>query len=137
MLPTLTLLLLSFDLDAVKAEPNPDRRAEIAIDNANAALDRAKSLYEKGEYKDSQTAANEVRDSIELCADALKATGKDPRKNAKQFKKIEIRIQALVRRVKSFAQSVSIEDRAAVTKVQERLEEINDEIVSGIFTRSK
>lgn len=136
MLPTL-LLLLSFDLDAVKAEPNLDRRAEIAIDNANAALDKAKTLYNAGDYKASQTSANEVRDSIELCAEALKATGKDPRKYAKQFKKTEFRIQALIRRVKSFAQSVSIEDRPGVVKVQERLEEISDEIVSGIFTRSK
>lgn len=137
MLATFLLFAYSFDLQAVKAEPNPDRRAEIAIDNANTALDRAKKLYADGEYKASQESVFEVRDSVELCAEALKATGKDPRKNAKQFKKIEIRIQALVRRVKGFAQSVSIEDRAAVVKVQERLEEINDEIVSGIFTKTK
>jgi hypothetical protein len=137
MLATLLLLTYSFDLEAVKAEPNLDRRAEIAIDNANAALDRAKKLYADGEYKASQVATFEVRDSVELCAEALKATGKDPRKNAKQFKKIEIRIHTLVRRLKSFGQSVSIEDRAAITKVEERIEEINDEIVSGIFTKTK
>jgi predicted S18 family serine protease len=137
MLATLLLLTYSFDLQTVKAEPNLDRRAEMAIDNANTALDRAKKLYTDGEYKASQEAVLEVRDSIELCAETLKATGKDPRKNAKQFKKIEIRIHALVRRVHTFAQSVSIEDRAAVTKVEERIEEINDEIVSGIFTKTK
>lgn len=137
MLAILLLLTQSFDLEAVKAEPSPDRRAELAIDYANTALDRAKTLYTNGDYKEAQAAAFEIRDSVELCADALKATGKDPRKNSRQFKKIELRIQALVRRVKSFAQNVSIEDRPSIVKVQNRLEEINDEIVTGIFAKSK
>jgi hypothetical protein len=130
-------LVPCFDLDAVKAEPNFDRRADLAIDHANAALDRAKARYAIGEYKESQVAVLEIRESIEVGAEALKSSGKDPRKNAKQFKKVEIRIQALVRRLKSFSQAVSIEDRPVVEKVQNRLEEINDEIVTGIFTKTK
>jgi DNA repair ATPase RecN len=136
MLALLFLLAQSLDLNSVKAEPNLDRRAELALDNAGASLDRAKTLYANAEYEKSQEATREIADSVEVCLEALKATGKDFRKNAKQFKRIEMRIQLLVRRVKGFAQSVSVQDRPEIVKVQHRLEEINDEIVTGIFTRS-
>ena len=137
MLATLFLLAQMFDLTSVKAEVNLDRRADLALLNANASLDRAKAAYSNGEYKQSTEAVLEIRDSIEVCNEALKATGKDPRRNSKQFKKVELRLQTLIRRVKGFAQGVSIEDRALVQQVQARLEEINDDMVSGIFTKSK
>lgn len=133
----LALTYASFDLAAVKAEANPDRRVELALDHATASLDQAKAFYKENEYKKSQGAVLEIGAAAEVCLEALKATGKDPRKNAKQFKKVEQRILALVRRLKGFELEVSVEDRAVIRKVQERLEDINDEIVSGIFTKSK
>lgn len=139
LLPTLLLLLapVVLDLESVKAEPNLDRRADLALDNATAALEKAKSLYRESEYKKAQASVLEIRDSVEVCLEALKATGKDPRKNARQFKKVEQRIQLLIRRLKGFELEVSVEDRPTIKKVEERLEDINDEIVSGIFTKSK
>ncbi len=138
MLPTTLLFLtLAFDLDSVKAEPNPDRRAELALENANTALDQAKTHYRANAYQLALASLHELRDSVELCYETLKATGKDPRKNSRQFKKIEQRIQLLIRRVKGYEQEVSVEDRPDVKKVQDRLEDINDEIVSGIFSKSK
>jgi hypothetical protein len=140
LLPSLLLMLIApvvFDLEAVKAEPNLDRRAELALDNATAALDKAKALYKESEYKKAQASVIEIRESAEVCLESLKASGKDPRKNVRQFKKVEQRIQLLVRRLKGLELEVSVEDRPTIKKVEERLEDINDEIVSGIFTKSK
>jgi hypothetical protein len=139
LLPTLLLLLVpvAFDLESVKAEPNLDRRADLALENANTALEKAKTSYKESEYKKGQTSVLEIRDSVEVCLEALKATGKDPRKNVRQFKKVEQRIQLLIRRLKGLELEVSVEDRPTIKKVEERLEDINDEIVSGIFTKSK
>jgi hypothetical protein len=39
--------------------------------------------------------------------------------------------------LRGFEGEVSIEDRPAIEKVANRLEEINDEIVTGIFTKKK
>lgn len=140
LLPSLLLILLApvlFDLESVKAEPNLDRRSELALENATAALDKAKALYKENEYKKAQSSVIEIRESVEVCLESLKATGKDPRKNARQFKKVEQRIQLLIRRLKGLELEVSVEDRPTIRKVEERLEDINDEIVSGIFTKSK
>lgn len=128
--------LFSQDLDSVKAEPNLDRRAEYALDHAHTMLDTARSLYKEAKYDRFEGAVLEIGDSVQVCHDALKATGKDPRKNAKQFKKVEQRIQLLIRRLRSMESEVSVDDRPVVKKVGARLEEINEEIVNGIFTKS-
>jgi len=133
----LFLLLSSFDLESVKSEPNLERRAELALQNANDAIDRAKQYEADSQYDKLHQAVIEVQQSVELCQESLEATGKDPRRNTKQFKKVEMRIHLLTRRVRGFEDEVSIEDKPVVHKVAERLDEINDEIVSGIFSKKK
>lgn len=128
---------LAFDLDAVKAEANADRRAELAADHGHTALDKAKAQYKESQYGPSLATMKEVQASVEIAAQALREGGKDFRKNSKQVKKVEQRIQLLIRRVKSFEQEVSVEDRPGIQKVRERLEDINDEIVLGIFSKHK
>jgi hypothetical protein len=133
----LPLAAFGADLDAVKAEVNPVRRVELALDYANESLDKAKSLYANAEYAKSKEAVTQVQQGAELSYESLRATGKDPRKNSRDFKRFEQRIQALVRRLKGFSLEVSVEDREQIRKVETRLEDINDEIVSGIFRKGK
>ena len=131
------VLLFAPDLAEVRNEPNPERRAELALDNANAAIDRARDFGKSADYEKLHQQVIEVRESVELCQESLEAAGKDPRKNVRQFKKIEMRIHHLTRRMKGFADEVSIEDKPAVEKVANRLDEINDEIVGDMFGKKK
>ena len=133
----LFFLLSTLDLESVRQEPNLERRAELALENANAAIDRAKQHASDAKFEKLHLAVVEVRESVELCSESLAATGKDPRKNTKQFKKVEMRIHQLTRRLRGFAGEVSVEDRPVIEKVANRLDEINDEIVTGIFTKRK
>ena len=133
----LFLLLNSLDIESVRNEPNLERRAELALENANEAIDRAKQFAADAKFDQLHLAVVEVQQSVELCAEALNATGKDPRKNTRQFKKVEMRIHQLTRRLRGFAGEVSIEDKPVVEKAANRLDEINDEIVTGIFTKKK
>lgn len=132
-----SLLVFALDLDAVRNEPNLERRAELALDNANQAIDRAREHGQRSEFDKLHQAVLEVQASVELCYQSLEATGKDPRKNTRQFKKVEMRIHTLTRRVRGFAGEVSIEDRPVVEKVANRLDEINDDIVGGMFSKRK
>ena len=79
----LFLLLSAFDLESARNEPNLDRRAELALDNANEAIDRAKQFAVEAKFDKLHEAVVEVQESVELCQSALGATGKDPRKNTK------------------------------------------------------
>lgn len=133
----LFLLLSSLDLESARNEPNLERRAELALDNANEAIDKAKQFAADSQFDKLHLAVVEVQQSVELCQDSLAASGKDPRKNTRQFKRVEMRIHQLTRRMRGFAGEVSIEDKPIIEKVANRLDEINDEIVSGIFTKKK
>ena len=133
----LFLLLSSLDIESVRNEPNLERRAELALENANAAIDKAKQFAADAQYDKLHLAVVEVQESVELCHESLAATGKDPRKNTRQFKKVEMRIHQLTRRLRGFAGEVSVEDKPVIERAANRLDEINDEIVTGIFTKRK
>jgi division protein CdvB (Snf7/Vps24/ESCRT-III family) len=137
----LSAVLLFFppppNLADVRSEANLERRAELALDNAHTAIDRAREFAKAGEYDKLHQQVIEVQESVELCQESLEAAGKDPRKNVRQFKKVEMRIHQLTRRMKGFADEVSIEDKPAIEKVANRLDEINDEIVGDMFGRKK
>ncbi len=133
----LFLLLSSLDLESVRNESNLERRAELALENANEAIDKAKRFAADSQFDKLHLAVVEVQDSVELCHEALASTGKDPRKNTKQFKKVEMRIHQLTRRLRGFAGEVSVEDKPVIERVANRLDEINDEIIGGIFTKRK
>ena len=60
----LTLILLApsaFDLAEVRSEGNPERRAELALDNANAAMDRAREFAKQGEFDKLHLSVIEVQ----------------------------------------------------------------------------
>ena len=133
----LFLLLHALDIESVRNEPNLERRAEMALENANEAIDKAKQFAADAQYDKLHLAVIEVQQSVELCHESLAATGKDPRKNTRQFKRVEMRIHQLTRRLRGFAGEVGVEDKPVIEKAANRLEEINDEIVTGIFTKRK
>jgi hypothetical protein len=76
----LTLILLTptaFDLSEVRTEGNLERRAELALDNANTAIDHAREFARLGQYDKLHQAVLEVQQSVELCQESLEAAGKE------------------------------------------------------------
>ena len=129
--------LLSIDLAAVRNEPNLEKRAYLALDNANASIDRAKTAYNAEKYAESHKLVAEVLESVELCQESLKADGRDPAKDRKQFKKVELKTSALIKRLNNFKMEVSVEDHPVIEKTISRLETINEEILEGLFSKRK
>ena len=99
MTPLILVLALAFDLTSITSEPNLEKRSERALDYANLALDAARDHYNAGDYDKSQSDLQEVRDSVELAYQSLSDTGKDPRKDPKFFKRAELRLRELLRRL--------------------------------------
>ena len=102
------------DREAIKAEPNLERRSQKALDHASSRLDEARKAYHKGEPEIVDAALKEVQSSVELSYDSLKNTGKDARKSFKHFKRAEIATRQLLRRLDSFRNEMGFEDRAKV-----------------------
>jgi hypothetical protein len=131
------VLTLAFDLTTVQSEPNLERRSERALDNANLALDAARDDYNSGNYDKSQNELQEVRDSVELAYQSLSDTGKDPRKDPKFFKRAELRMRELLRRLEGVGQGMSQVDRGTLDKVRERISEVHDNLLNGIMSKRK
>jgi hypothetical protein len=131
------LLLLSFDLTSVKSEPNLEKRSELAIANANLALDNAKQAYEAGDPSKTGDALKEVADSVDLAYDSLSQTGKDPRGAPRYFKRAEMSLRLLLRRLEGVAQNFSVTDRPKIEEVRAHVSEVHDNLIEGIMSKKK
>jgi hypothetical protein len=131
------VLALVFDLAGVKSEPNLEKRSELALTNANTALDAARESYNQGDYDKTKTELDEVEQSVDLAYQSLSATGKDPRRDPKFFKRAELRTRELLRRLEGLGESVSFSDRSMVEKVRDRVSAVHDDLINGVLTKRK
>jgi hypothetical protein len=126
------LTLAGADLEAVKAEPNLEKRSEKAMAFAHKALDEARK-----DHSGYEARLEEMRAGIDLCVESLEATGKDPRRNPKYFKKAEIELRKLIRRLDNYRIELSIDERGPVEKLLEHAHKVHDELLLGIMTKKK
>jgi hypothetical protein len=123
------------DLEAVRAEPRADRRYWKALEYGSSRIDAARKSYQEGPIEGFQPALAQTLQSVQLCDDTLRGTGKNPSKSPKHFKRAELRIREMIRRLQGLEELVSVDDRAAVTKVRARIQSIHDELLLDIMGR--
>ncbi len=129
--------LLAVDLAAIKAEPKLEKRSELALKYANDAVDAARNAYKKGDLGASRAALSQVQEGVELSYDSLMATGEDPRKHSKPFKKAEKATRQILRRLDSLSDLMSAFDRGAVDPVHRSVSDIHDKLITGIMGKKK
>ncbi|HLJ45833.1 MAG TPA: hypothetical protein VKU01_07495 [Bryobacteraceae bacterium] len=131
------MLFLAFaDINSVKVEANPERRSELALENANRAIDESRGAYQAGDVKTADADLDEVKQSVELACDSLEQSGKQPRKS-KYYKQAEIRIRAMLRRLASLRDEMGIDDRATVESATARLQELHDKLLTEIMSKKR
>jgi hypothetical protein len=122
------------DLAAVKAEQNLEKRAEKALANAKTAIATARTAYlEKDDRAQTEAALQEVARSVQLAYDSLMATGKDPRRKPKHFKRAEIKTRELMRNLDDFRAEMSALDRDGIEKTRLSLQKVHDNLLEGIM----
>ena len=125
------------DLSSITAEPNLERRSERALDNADQAITTARDAYRDGKIAEAKSALEEVAASADLSYQALSGTGKSPRRSPKYFKRAELRIREMLRRLKTLENDFDASDRAMVLSAEEHLHEIHDDLLNGIMSKKK
>ena len=136
MTPAFFIALAFFDLAAVKAEPDLNRRSELALMNAEEKFDAARMAYQAGDDAAEAADIQEIADSVALCYEALEQVHGAPRKN-RYYKKAELRVSELMRRLSGFRDDVSFDFRPKVDAVLKRLSDIHDELLSDIMSKKK
>lgn len=124
-------------LDAVHSEPNLEKRSELALLHANAAIDRARTLYKEGKQAQFEAAVQEIVDAVELSRTSLQQTGKKARRHPKHFKRAELKTRELVKRLDTLETDVGLEQRPVVTAAKKHVSAINDDFVVQIMTKKK
>ena len=124
-------------LPEMRSEPNPERRAKLALENADAALTAARDAYAKQDNSLTTASLKELEDSVELARQSLEETGKDPRRRPKAFKYGESHTRELMRRMDSLENAMDIDDRKLLESAKNKLREVNEAWLLGIMTGHK
>jgi hypothetical protein len=139
--PAVLLLILvagmaRADLKRALAEPNLERRAGLALENAAAALKSARAAYDQGDNEQVAKDVEEVLESVEMASTSLTDSGKNPRRSD-AFKKAEISTRDLSRRIDSFQEQMSYMDRPMLDKVKARVLQVHEELLLGVMEGRK
>jgi len=125
------------DLARVEAEPHPDKRAHMALDNADDALKQAREAYDKGDNEAMAARLQEAERSVELADSSLKETGKNPSRSPKHFKYAELKTRDLLRKLNGFREAMSVTDRPPLEHVIGTVQKIHDALLDGIMGKNK
>ncbi len=125
------------ELTSVELENNPEKRARLALDNADTALGRAQANYAHGNVDGTSDALAEVAHSVELAQSSLDLAGKSASRNPKQFKHGELKTRDLLRHLDGFAKSMDLADRKLIDPVIDKVQAIHDIWLNGIMSKKR
>jgi len=123
-------------LDAVKSEPDLNKRAELAVDQADRDLDAARQAWQNGDWNKAVADLTDLRQSAELAETSLDDTRKPPRNN-RHYKDVELKLRVLLRRLDGFRLEVDYDVREDVNRVETRVQEVHDQILDAVMTKRK
>jgi hypothetical protein len=124
-------------LAQVRAEANPEHRARAAIDYAAVAERSAEAAYDKGEMNGVEAELKNVEESFEIAQEAFDAAHKTPGRNPGPFKYAEMHSRELLIRLGDLEQKMDVSDRAAITGVKAKVQQLHDAWFEGIMGRKK
>jgi hypothetical protein len=124
-------------LDQVRADPNPEHRAKVAVEYA-AAAERAAELA--NEREDAALLATELKNMVaamELARDSFTAAGKTPARQPGSFKGVELRSHEILHRLGDLQHKMDSTDQALLDGPIMKIQEIHDAWFDGIMGKRK
>jgi hypothetical protein len=124
-------------LDQVKAEPNAEHRARLAVDYAGVAERNAEAAYAKGDAESTSAELKNVVESFHAAEEAFVASHKTPGRNPGPYKYAEMRSREVLIRLNDLEHKMDAEEREAVAGIIAKVQEIHDAWFEGIMGRTK
>ena len=126
---------LSAEFPSVMAERNLEKRSELALKEADRVIETAKRGYDENQLDIFKARINEVTELVDLSYKSLVDTGKQARRSPKYWKRAELTMRTLMRRLDSMAAAVSVDDRDVVITARKHVSNLHDQIVHDIMTK--
>ena len=127
------VLLLAFDLAAVNAEANLEKRADKALDHAAHQISSLRETYNSGDMKKLSELLAEITTSVELCRKSLEDSHKNARRSPKYFKKAEMRTHDFERRLERFQHDMGAADRMLADKTIEHVRKVHEGLLNDMM----
>jgi hypothetical protein len=121
------------DLRTVMNERNLERRSRLALEYADKALKAAREEYNKGDLDQAAAGISEVRESVDLAKTSLVETGKNPRRSPKWFKRAEISLRDLLKKLDAFNRDMNVADREMLEEATARIQEVHEFLLLGLM----
>ena len=122
--------------ESVMAQQNLEKRSELALKAADERITAAVEAY-SGEVslEKFQTSLKEAAELTEFGFQSLQDSGKRARKSPKYFKRAELKLRSILRRLDTMEGQVSAEDRPAVKDLRKLVSERRDQILHDIMSK--
>jgi hypothetical protein len=114
-----------------------EKRSREALKSAVTALTVAGEDYRAGNSAGMRSNMNRMEQSIDLAYRSLADTGKNPREEPKHFKRAEIQIHDLYRRVEYLQLEMAYEDRIDLEQLKTRLRVMQDSLLHSLMNGNR
>jgi hypothetical protein len=121
---------------AVLAEHDLQKRSDLALQEADEQISAASKAYSPtGERKDFERHLAAVGELAQLSLKSLQESGKRARKQPKYFKRAELKLRSLLRRLDTLEKEVLVDDRLPVATAKTLLTEVHEKILEDIMSK--
>ena len=131
---SLSLLVWLALAPAARSATNQDhesgKQSEPALNSAEIAFDTAREAYAKGEVHKGDAALETMTGDLNSCLASLESAHK-----SRPYKKAELRVAILQRRMASLLEDINIQDRGWAEQTNRKLEEIHDKLLAGVMRK--
>lgn len=131
------LLPAAEGLEAIKADPDPQRRYRAALEYSSQQVTAARKAYEEGKPADYAAALKQAVDAVKLCDDTLREPGKNRVRNATHFKRAELKTREIIRRIEQLEKEAAVDDRAPAHAAALEIRKIHDQILTDLMGRNR
>ena len=103
-----------------------------SIAGSDRAFRSAKNAWRAGDEAAFVTNVKGIDQGVELAYQALAATGDRPRERLDYFKRAEIALARLLRRLQFFQSQVCYDDRAIIERTAQKLGRLHSALLTGV-----
>ena len=125
-------------LEAVGKEPNLARRSQRALEFAEREMGRAQQIVRDfGSKTELGEALENVAAASELSLQALRETGRPPRRLTREYKRGELKTRELLRRLEDLEKALSLDDRPMAAAPAKRVWQVHEDFLLGVMGQER
>ena len=121
--------------DSVMVEQNLEKRSELALKEADTRISAASKAYAENDSKAFQLHVDAVGELAQFSLKSLKDSGKNAKKSPKYFKRAELKLRSILRRLETLEKDVLADDRAPVEKVKATVSTVHEQVLHDIMSK--